>query len=212
MTLDDRYERVTFHGKTVDRWTMAALLEAERQLGYELTIVQGSYNNSVSASAGTHVGGGVVDLAPWDWKNKVRVLRELGFAAWHRTPSQGPWGEHVHAVLIGNTSAAASALRQVEAYKQGRNGLANSGPDDGPKTPIHSFPYTPPAAAARARPTRTRITHARHKLALVQAELSATASLLRASATQRPGVRTAIPLVRAASKSIPPILRALPKS
>ena len=149
--VDDRYELTTHDGKTVDRMTKQALEKAERRLGYPLTIVQGSYNaGRVSQSAGTHDGGGVVDLAAWDWERKVRVLREIGFAAWHRTPAQGPWGEHIHAVLIGNDKAAPSALRQVGAYKRGRNGLASNGVDDfwRPKT-IKPYVYKPPPPPSR---------------------------------------------------------------
>ena len=135
---DDRYERVTFRGRTVNRWTAQALAEAERRLGYELTITQGSYNSGrVGASAGTHDGGGVVDLAAYDQARKVRVLREVGFAAWRRTPSQGPWPEHIHAVLIGCGDLAPSAARQVASYKAGRNGLGNNGRDDGPQVGVH---------------------------------------------------------------------------
>lgn len=151
VVVDDRYELTTHDGKTVDRMTKQALEKAERRLGYPLTIVQGSYNQGrVSQSAGTHDGGGVVDLAPWDWERKVRVLREIGFAAWHRTPAQGPWGEHIHAVLIGNTKAAPSALRQVDAYRRGRNGLANNGLDDfwRPKT-IKPYVYKAPPPPSR---------------------------------------------------------------
>jgi hypothetical protein len=32
----------------------------------------------------THVEGRAVDLAPWDWQNKLRVLKDLGFVAWYR--------------------------------------------------------------------------------------------------------------------------------
>ena len=38
------------------------------------------------------------------------------------SPAQGPWPSHIHAVLINNTQAAASA-RQVVAYEGGLNGL-----------------------------------------------------------------------------------------
>lgn len=152
---DDRYEKVKHDGKTVDRWTAAALREAERRLGYPLTIVQGSYNRGVGASAGTHDGGGVVDLAAFEADRKVRVLREVGFAAWRRRPSQGPWNEHVHAVLIGNERAADSAKRQVTAYRNGRNGLANNGPDDGPRVGVHTFAYPPKAPPAPPAPAPT---------------------------------------------------------
>lgn len=126
---DDRYERTTHDGKTVDRYTDYNLHLAEERLGYPLTIVQGSYHPGVGASAGTHDGGGVVDLAPWDWQSKVRVLRELGFAAWHRPARRGVWPEHIHAVLIGNTKLAPLAKQQVSAYRNGRDGLAGNGRD-----------------------------------------------------------------------------------
>lgn len=127
------YDKVTHGGKTVDRITKHALLEAEQMLGYELTIVQGSYNTGVSQSAGTHDGGGAIDLAGYDAHRKMRVLRQLGFAAWVRTPAQGPWNTHVHAVMIGNKKLSSGARSQVVAYLNGRNGLANNGPDDGPR-------------------------------------------------------------------------------
>lgn len=128
------YDLTTHDGNRVDWLTHRALLAAEKILGYELTITQGSYNaGGVSASAGTHDGGGVVDLAAWDHDNKVRALRRVGFAAWYRSPSEGPWPAHIHAVLIGNDRLAPSARRQADAYLAGRNGLANNGRDTGPR-------------------------------------------------------------------------------
>ena len=127
----DPYALTTHDGKKVDCLTDAALIECERRLGYSLTIEQGSYNaGGVSASAGTHDGGGVVDLAPYDWANKVHVLREVGFAAWHRTPIPGVWPEHIHAVLIGNKKLAPAAVRQVADYRHHLDGLASHAPDN----------------------------------------------------------------------------------
>ena len=78
------------------------------------------YNNGrVPASGPTHDGGGVVDLLAEDWKRKVRVLRSIGFAAWHRTPDQGPWPEHIHAVLIDHGRLDPSAARQVDCVPPG---------------------------------------------------------------------------------------------
>jgi GH25 family lysozyme M1 (1,4-beta-N-acetylmuramidase) len=133
VVLPGPFELTTFGDgtpKKVDWKTRAALEEAERRLGYPLTVVQGSYNaGGVSASAGTHDGGGVVDLLAWDWKRKVRVLRAIGFAAWYRPTISGLWGEHIHAVLIDHGRLAASAARQVEAYRNGRDGLASNRTD-----------------------------------------------------------------------------------
>lgn len=126
------YDLTTYDGNRVDWLTRAALERAAELLGYPLTITQGSYNaGTVPASAGTHDGGGVVDLAPWDHERKVTVLRSVGFAAWFRDSTEGPWPDHIHAVLIGNERLSRAAENQVTAYLTGRNGLANNGPDTG---------------------------------------------------------------------------------
>lgn len=151
---DDRYDRVTFHGKTVDKYTRAALLACEAELKYNggLTIIQGSYNGGVSASAGTHDGGGAVDLAPYDWVRKVKVLRANGFAAWHRPTLKGYWSEHIHAIQIDNTAASPAAKRQVVDYRRGLNGLANKGRDtDARPKVIKAFDY-PTSKPAPVKP------------------------------------------------------------
>lgn len=128
------YDLTTHDGKRVDYLTHLALLEVEARLGYSLTVTQGSYNaGGVKASAGTHDGGGVVDLAPYDAAEKVLQLRKLGFAAWYRAELPGVWGPHIHAVLIGNRRLSAGARHQVDEYLAGRNGLANRMPDNGPR-------------------------------------------------------------------------------
>lgn len=135
--------------KTVDWKTRSALEEAERRLGYRLTIVQGSYNaGGVRQSAGTHDGGGVVDLLAWDWKRKVQVLRAIGFAAWYRPAVPGLWGAHIHAVLVDHGRLSASAAAQVAAYRAGRDGLKGNRVDTFWRPdPIPVFDY---AAAQRA--------------------------------------------------------------
>lgn len=148
------YAKTTHDGKTVDWLTKVALLAAEALLGYDLTITQGSYNGGkVAASGGTHDGGGVIDLAGFDADRKVKVLRRLGFAAWHRTPDQGPWPEHVHAVQVGHARLSAAAKRQVAAYLAGRDGLAGNGPDDGPRTYVKTAADTTARLEAGLRET-----------------------------------------------------------
>lgn len=140
---EDAYDIIQFRGAKMDRITAQALQLAEFLLGYELTITQGSYNKGgVSASAGTHDGGGVVDLAAFEAKRKVRILRALGFAAWHREAIPGLWPEHVHAVLIGNKKLAPAAINQVAAYRAGRDGLKSNAVDKTPRPdPIPLFRY-----------------------------------------------------------------------
>jgi hypothetical protein len=129
----DPYAIVLRDGKKVDALTDGALKRAEADLGYPLTITQGSYNEGgVAASAGTHDGGGVVDLMPWDRDRKVKALRAVGFAAWFRPAIPGLWPAHIHAVLIGHAKLAPVAFRQVQAYLARRDGLKGNGPDVDP--------------------------------------------------------------------------------
>lgn len=127
------YTRTYYDRYLVDWLTRAALEETAKRLGYDLDLYQGSYHVGVGASAGTHDGGGVVDLVPYDWQNKVRELRRTGFAAWHRPAIPGLWAEHIHAVLIGNAKLSPAARAQVNEYLAGYDGLAGSGRDTGPR-------------------------------------------------------------------------------
>ena len=108
-------------------------------------VSQGSYNpGGDPTSAGTHDGGGVVDIhvegMSADTRTAAaRALRQVGFAAWVRSPSQGQWPWHIHAVAINDTDQATQAQNQVGDYYLGFNGLANHRPDDGPKVPIKTW-------------------------------------------------------------------------
>lgn len=144
----DGLEIVYYDGKKMDAWTLAFIKAMEAALGYDLSITQGCYNaGGVAASAGTHDRGGVIDLRAWDWQRKVRVARDLGAAAWHRLPSQGPWVEHIHLVIAGHPNLAPAAARQVVSYNAGRNGLASNAIDSDPyrpnPLPIFAYPPTP---------------------------------------------------------------------
>lgn len=135
---------VTVYGKRTCTCVKRALPLVEARLkraGYikqDLSglITQGGYNNgAVPASAGTHDGGGVIDVAASlvDTEAKRKIWRKSGWAMWHRRTWEGNWPEHGHGVLIGCPHASAGAKRQVTAYKAGRNGLANGAADQGPK-------------------------------------------------------------------------------
>ena len=114
----------------LNKRTVAALDVVHEKLGYELTIVQGSYHKTTAASAGTHDGGGAVDLAPFEADKKVHAMRAVGFAAWHRLPSQGNWPEHVHGILRGDREMSPEAAAQIVAYDNHRDGLADNAPDN----------------------------------------------------------------------------------
>ena len=131
--------RLSSHGATMNARTKAMLGKAEDLLGSTLTVTQGSYNPGGDPnSAGTHDGGGVLDLSVRGLSDQtrttiVRTLRTVGFAAWLRTPEQADWPFHIHAVAISDTDQSPAAQHQVGDYYLGLNGLANKGKDDGPK-------------------------------------------------------------------------------
>lgn len=138
--------RVSFRGYTVNTRTRSMILEAELRLGRTLTLTQGSYNpGGDPTSAGTHDGGGAADLSVYGMTstvrtNVVRILREVGFAAWYRTPAEGDWGPHIHIIALSDTDQSTPARNQAGDYYLGLNGLANRGPDTGPTvTPIRTW-------------------------------------------------------------------------
>lgn len=135
-----------FTGRTVNQRTHAMLAEAESILGYDIVVSQGSYNpGGVGASAGTHDGGGAVDVSVSElgttqrWET-VKALRTVGFAAWLRTPDQGPWPYHIHGIAIGDTDLSIAARNQVADYYVGRNGLASHAADNTPDA--YRVPFT----------------------------------------------------------------------
>jgi len=136
----DPYERVVVgrysdgRAMVVNRRTKEMLELTEHQTGIDTIITQGSYNTSVSASGGTHAGGGVVDLRVTQYtdaeRNKLLAgLRAVGFIAWFRTPSQGDWPYHIHIVAKGDADLSDAAKAQVAQANAGTNGLANHAPD-----------------------------------------------------------------------------------
>lgn len=118
--------RKSFRGVTLNSRTIGMLLNAERILGRIFHITQGSYSTRVAASGSTHAGGGAMDTnGPGGWNAAVSALRKAGFAAWHRTPSQGPWGHHIHSIALGDSSASPAAKAQMASYRRGGDGLGH---------------------------------------------------------------------------------------
>lgn len=129
------YHRVQFRGSEMNVRTQVLLQRAEQYLkgDAQFSVTQGSYSTGVAASAGTHDGGGALDISvsgksQAEIGKMVKALRQAGFAAWQRTPADG-LPPHIHAIAIGDREAAPLAKQQVQNYFDGRNGLANNGPD-----------------------------------------------------------------------------------
>lgn len=138
---DNVNQRVLFDGKIVTVRTRDALLYAERlwqQRGKhhkKIRLAQGSFNNSVGASAGTHAGDAVVDirttgvgLTAEETRGLLRALRDAGFAAWIRDGRDG-MDPHIHACLIADPEMASGAKAQCVDYDKGLNGLVNRAKD-----------------------------------------------------------------------------------
>lgn len=159
----------------INRRTMAMLEAAERKLGRNLVIVQGSFlvGQAAKRSGPTHNRAGVIDIrtkdqTPAQQAQTLLELRKVSFAAFHRTTKQG-FADHIHAVAIGDPGLDPSAARQVEAYKNGRDGLKSNGPLDGPRVKVTVFPLTAPASIAPAVRAVRPVVH----LAPVQAQFRA---------------------------------------
>jgi peptidoglycan hydrolase-like protein with peptidoglycan-binding domain len=137
--------RVTTGGVVINTRTQSMLAEAKRLAGRNLVLDQGSYNpGGDPTSAGTHDGGGVVDISVKGMTSATRAsvaraLRQVGFAAWVRSPAQGDWPWHIHAVAINDTDLSSQAQHQIGDYYLGLNGLSGRGPDDGPKVTIRTW-------------------------------------------------------------------------
>jgi hypothetical protein len=146
----------SYGGARVNTRTRRMLAAADGTLPWDIRLDQGSYCAGSTAcdptSAGTHDGGGVVDITvaglsgTQRWRT-VRALRTVGFAAWLRTPAQcgGCWPYHIHAVAIGDPDlwqrdGALTNRDQVGDHFVGRNGLANHAADDTPAA--YRVPFT----------------------------------------------------------------------
>lgn len=129
------YTRTTYGGATVNQRTRDMLEQAARIYGHAFTLTQGSYHPGSASSAGTHDGGGVVDVSvdgmtSAERDRAVQALRRVGFFAWLRTPPS--FAYHIHAVAIGDRELSPAAKRQVPQGFADHDGLADQGPDPAP--------------------------------------------------------------------------------
>lgn len=129
------YRIVNFRGVKVNVRTRVMIERAEsymKQMGIntKLSFSQGSYSTSVSASAGTHDGGGALDIRINGFSsatadNVVKALRMAGFAGWRRGVNDS-FPPHIHAIAIGDKRATPVAKNQVTEYRSGGDGLVGS--------------------------------------------------------------------------------------
>ena len=119
---------------------------------FKIVIVQGAFmlraGGGAVDSAGYHNGAGTFDLRVWNLtdaeiRTLVRVLREMGAAAWLRNMAHGGFKDpHIHFVLGTDSPLSVGAASQWEDYKAGFDGLSDDGPDYHPRP--HPLVLTPP--------------------------------------------------------------------
>jgi len=139
----DDYALIQINGMIINQRTLEMLNHAQLLYGGELELTgyhltQGSYTNEVSASFGTHSGGGAVDISVirygvyevlyQDIEPLILALRTAGFAAWLRDYNQLYSGSpiHIHAIAIGDRDLSTAAKDQLTGdfgYFRGFNGL-----------------------------------------------------------------------------------------
>ncbi|GAB4522798.1 MAG: hypothetical protein OHK0046_35850 [Anaerolineae bacterium] len=140
------YTRVQEGYATLNTRTAFMLDQAQRIydanggiVNFRQAITQGSYNaGGVTASFGTHDGGGAVDISVrnvTDWsvltteiEPMVEALRTAGFAAWLRATNDLYANSpiHIHAIAIGDADLSPAAQEQLDGqygYFYGYDGL-----------------------------------------------------------------------------------------
>src|SRR5579859_1449170 len=138
------YGKLAINGSVINARTLWMLKHAQALYGGKLDftnrgITQGSYTGGlVTASFGTHDGGGAVDLAVIDPQTgkvmtndllpALHALRVAGFAAWVRLPGELYPGSpiHIHAIAIGDAQLSQPARDQLTGefgYFRGYDGL-----------------------------------------------------------------------------------------
>jgi TP901 family phage tail tape measure protein len=115
-------KRVRWKGGTFTERFVRTLRVAQALSRSAINVIQGGWRPRTSFSGTSHAG----DAIDTSWRPAVlRGLRGAHVAAWHRTPSQGPWGHHIHGVpLPGYGYPKGSGIWQAQDYRRGGNGLA----------------------------------------------------------------------------------------
>jgi hypothetical protein len=93
---------------------------------HNVDIYQLGYRNDVSASAGTHAGGGNTDVAQFS-DAQIDVWRLWGWTIQHRTKAQGFDMDHGHGWPLGCTHLSAGGKSQAAQWANRQNGLVSKG-------------------------------------------------------------------------------------
>jgi TP901 family phage tail tape measure protein len=118
-------KHVRWHGGTFTERYANTLKAAQKADGKYLPVIQGGFRPRTSFSGSSHAG----DAIDTQWNSsRLSAMNRKGSYAWHRTPSQGPWGHHIHAIpKKGMGYPGGSGIWQQGDAARGGNGLATGG-------------------------------------------------------------------------------------
>lgn len=131
--------RRAYSGEILNTRTIAMLKAAGRLRSCTFDVTKGSFTGPDGNSAGTHAGGGAVDISVARGgcgrpNGMVAALRKVGFAAWYR--HTGSWANdpHIHAIAISDLDMSTEtafpgvfdAREQIVARAQGKDGLSGA--------------------------------------------------------------------------------------
>lgn len=213
-------DRPLWRGRTNVSYVVQQQVEFAEKLrtggnrGRQFIVSQGSFQAGGGDlnSAGTHDRDGCIDIQWTGDPDDIRALRRAGLWAWHRTPAQGPWPEHIHCVslFVSRAQMSSAAQKQLDDAKARppMNGLAGHvTPDDGPLLKVEfTWPMKPPTQnITRALNASDRTTR---REALTAVSKHGSASAKRAAVKYL----AAIKAVEAAEKQIESARKALEKA
>jgi len=152
MTAYTKVYNVDGSGQVLNKRTLAIYKQIKKVYGVlggtgHIILIQGSYSTSISASGGTHSGGGAFDIMPSvktakNWSILQKAARFCMVADWDRPYLAGVWGHHNHGIVIGDKQMSYAASKQVRDYYAHRNALANHASDKSwHPSVIFSSPY-----------------------------------------------------------------------
>ena len=126
--------RVYVDGEPLSAISAAQLLLAERLGGRDMHVMQGSWQPYTSYSGSSHMGPGVIDTGPGDFKAQYD-LRRVGFAAWGRNfPGAATAGSGAHVHSVSRVDPGARNHAQLSSFARSEDGLG--GRDYGPNPPM----------------------------------------------------------------------------
>jgi hypothetical protein len=118
-------KHVRWHGGTFTERFANTLKSAQKIDGKYFPVIQGGFRPRTSYSGSSHAGDAVDTV--WN-SGRLAAMHRAGVYAWHRTPSQGPWGHHIHGIpKPGHGYPAGSGKWQQSDAARGGNGLKQGG-------------------------------------------------------------------------------------